>query len=82
MAKPGSIGKHALSNALHRDPRVGGGEHVWWQACPELGASGYDALGPLSANLDLRIGSKAADPVSSAASHRSYLREIRRAAPA
>jgi hypothetical protein len=49
---------------------------------PDLGASGYDAFGALSANLRLLIGSKAVDPVSGTASNRSYLRELRRAAPA
>jgi anaerobic selenocysteine-containing dehydrogenase len=63
------------------DPRVVVGEHGWWQACPELGAHGYDAFGPLGANFNLLIGSEALDPVSGTASHRSYLCEIRRAAP-
>jgi hypothetical protein len=43
--------------------------------------SSYEAFGPLSINLDLLIGSNSMDPVSSTASHRSYLREIRRALP-
>jgi anaerobic selenocysteine-containing dehydrogenase len=63
------------------DPRVVVGEHGWWQACPELRAPGYDPFGPLGANFNLLIGSKAVDPVSGTASHRSYLCEIRRAAP-
>jgi hypothetical protein len=71
MAELRSVGKHTLSNALHRDPRVGGGEHGWWQARPELGASSSDAFGLLSANLGLLVGSKAVDPVSRSASHRS-----------
>jgi anaerobic selenocysteine-containing dehydrogenase len=63
------------------DPRVVVGEHGWWQACPELGAPGYDPFGPLGANLNLLIGSTAVDPVSGTASHRSYMCEIRTAAP-
>jgi hypothetical protein len=35
-------------------------------ACPELGAPGYDPFGPLGANLNLLIGTKAVDPVSGA----------------
>jgi anaerobic selenocysteine-containing dehydrogenase len=67
-----------LNNNL--DPRVVVGEHGWWQACPELGAPGYDPFGSLSANFNLLIGSTAVDPVSGTASHRSYLCEIRRVA--
>ncbi len=62
------------------DPRVAVGEHGWWQACPEIGAPGYDPFGPQGANLNLLIGTAALDPVSGTASHRSYLCEIRRAA--
>jgi hypothetical protein len=80
MAKPKPVGKHALSNALRQDPQVGGGEHGWWQACPKLGVSSYDAFGRLRANLSLRIGT-VVDPVSSTPLHRSYLHEIRRALP-
>ena len=61
------------------DPRVAVGEHGWWQACPEIGAPGYDPFGPQGANLNLLIGTAALDPVSGTASHRSYLCEIRRA---
>jgi hypothetical protein len=56
------------------------GEHGWWQACPEIGASGYDPFGPMSANFNLLIDSAALDPVSGTAPHRSYLCEIRPAA--
>jgi len=56
------------------------GEHGWWQPCSELHAPGYDPFGPLGANFNLLIGSKAVDPVSGTASHRSYICEIRRAA--
>jgi anaerobic selenocysteine-containing dehydrogenase len=63
------------------DPRVVVGEHGWWQACPELRAPGYDPFGPMGANFNLLIGSKAVDPVSGTASHRSYLCEIRPAGP-
>ena len=61
-------------------PNVACGQHGWWQACPEIGAPGYDPFGPMSANFNLLIGSAALDPVSGTASHRSYLCEIRPAA--
>jgi len=60
------------------DPRVVVGEHGWWQACAEIDAPGYDPFGSLGAALNLLIGTKARDPVSGTASHRSYLCEIRR----
>jgi hypothetical protein len=31
------------------------GEHGWWQACAEIGASGYDPFGPEGANFNLLI---------------------------
>jgi len=46
--------------------------HGWWQACPELGLPGYDALDPGGANINLAIGVEAADRVSGAAPHRCY----------
>jgi hypothetical protein len=46
--------------------------HGWWQACPELDLSGYDALDRDGANINLAIGVEAADRVSAAASHRCY----------
>ena len=61
------------------DPRVVCGQHGWWQACPEIGASGYDPFGPDGANLNLIIGNSAIDPISGSVPHRAYLCEIRRA---
>jgi len=75
----GSVRARARLNE-HLDPRVVVGEHGWWQACPELGAPGYDPFGPQGANFNLLIGSTAVDPVSGTASHRLYLCEIRRTA--
>jgi anaerobic selenocysteine-containing dehydrogenase len=75
----GSVRARARLND-NLDPRVVVGEHGWWQACPELGAPGYDPFGTLGANFNLLIGSTAVDPVSGTASLRSYLCEIRRAA--
>jgi len=75
----GSVRARARLNE-NLDPRVVVGEHGWWQPCSELHAPGYDPFGPLGANFNLLIGSKAVDPVSGTASHRSYLCEIRRAA--
>jgi anaerobic selenocysteine-containing dehydrogenase len=73
----GSVRARArLNDSL--DPRVVCGQHGWWQACPELGAPGYDPFKPEGANLNLVISSDARDPVSGTPSHRSYVCEIRR----
>ena len=61
------------------DPRVACGQHGWWQACPEIGAPGYDPFGPDGANFNLIIGNAAIDPISGSVPHRAYLCEIRRA---
>ena len=65
-----------LNDDLH--PRVVCGRHGWWQACPELGAPGYDPFGPDGANLNLVIGNAAIDPISGSVPHRAYVCEIRR----
>ena len=61
------------------EPRVVCGQHGWWQACPEIGAPGYDPFGPEGANLNLIIGNAAIDPISGSVPHRAYLCQIRRA---
>ncbi len=53
-------------------------QHGWWQACPDLGLPGYDALSPDGANINLVIGNEAVDPVSGAAPHRSYCCKLER----
>ena len=60
------------------DPRVVCGQHGWWQACPEIGAPGYDPFGPDGANFNLIIGNDSIDPVSGSVPHRAYLCEVRR----
>lgn len=55
------------------------GQHGWWQACPDLGAPGYDPFGPDGANFNLVIGNEAIDPISGSVPHRAYLCQIRRA---
>ncbi len=60
------------------DPRVVCGQHGWWQACPEIGAPGYDPFGPDGANLNLIIGNAAIDPISGSVPHRAYLCQVRR----
>jgi anaerobic selenocysteine-containing dehydrogenase len=79
VASPnGSIRARARLNAsLH--PRVACGQHGWWQACPELGAPGYDPFGPDGANYNLLIGTAAVDPVSGTPPHRAYLCQVTRA---
>jgi anaerobic selenocysteine-containing dehydrogenase len=61
------------------EPSVVCGQHGWWQACPEIGAPGYDPFGPEGANLNLIIGNAAIDPVSGSVPHRAYLCQIHRA---
>lgn len=63
------------------DPRVVVGQHGWWQGCAALDLPGYDPFGETGANLNLLIGTDARDPVSGTAAHKSYLCEIRAAAP-
>jgi anaerobic selenocysteine-containing dehydrogenase len=60
-------------------PNVVCGQHGWWQACPEIGAPGYDPFDPKGANFNLIIGNEAIDPVSGSVPHRAYLCQIRRA---
>jgi anaerobic selenocysteine-containing dehydrogenase len=75
----GSVRARARFNA-DLDPRVAVGEHGWWQACAEIGASGYNPFGPDGANFNLLIGRDVLDPVSGTPSLRAYLFEIRRTA--
>jgi anaerobic selenocysteine-containing dehydrogenase len=58
-------------------PDVVCGQHGWWQACPELGAPGYDPFGPEGANFNLLIGNDDVDPVSGSVPHRAYVAEVR-----
>jgi anaerobic selenocysteine-containing dehydrogenase len=74
----GSVRARArLNDSL--EPDVVCGQHGWWQACPEIGAPGYDPFGPDGANLNLIIDSEATDPVSGSVPHRAYRCQIRRA---
>lgn len=74
----GSVRARARMNASLK-PDVVCGQHGWWQACPEIGAPGYDPFSPDGANLNLIISNEAIDPVSGSVPHRAYLCEIRRA---
>ena len=60
------------------DPRVVCGEHGWWQACPELGAPGYDPFSSDGSNFNLLIGRDAIDPVSGSVPHRAYVCQVTR----
>jgi len=60
------------------DPQVVCGQHGWWQACPEIGAPGFEPFGPDSANFNLLIGHDAVDPVSGSVPLRAYICEIKR----
>jgi anaerobic selenocysteine-containing dehydrogenase len=58
------------------EPDVVCGQHGWWQACPEIGAPGYDAFSEDGANFNLLISSDAIDPVSGSVPHRAYICEV------
>ena len=60
------------------DPQVVCGQHGWWQACPEIGAPGFEPFGPDSANFNLLIGHDDVDPVSGSVPLRAYICEIKR----
>jgi len=60
------------------DPRVAGGQHGWWQACPKIDAPGYNPFWPDGANLNLIIGNAAIDPISASIPHRASLCQISR----
>jgi anaerobic selenocysteine-containing dehydrogenase len=74
----GSVRARAKMNDT-LEPHVVCGQHGWWQACSDIGMSGYDPFGPDGANLNLIIGNEAIDPVSGSVPHRAYLCQIRRA---
>lgn len=76
----GSVRARARLNPT-LNPRVACGQHGWWQACPEIGAPGFDPFGPEGANFNLLIGSEAVDPISGSVPHRAYLCEIRLVEP-
>jgi anaerobic selenocysteine-containing dehydrogenase len=59
-------------------PGVVCGQHGWWQACPEVGAPGYDPFDAEGSNVNLLIGSKAIDSISGSIPHRAYICQIRR----
>jgi anaerobic selenocysteine-containing dehydrogenase len=74
----GSIRARARLNDTLK-PDVVCGQHGWWQACPEIGASGYEPFGPEGANFNLIIGDRAIDPISGSVPHRAYLCQVHRA---
>ena len=73
---PGAGGLWARDNDS-LDPRVVCGQHGWWQACPEIGAPGYDPFAPEGANFNLAIGNAAIDPISGSVPHRAYVCQVR-----
>jgi anaerobic selenocysteine-containing dehydrogenase len=60
-----------LNPDLH--PDVVCGQHGWWQACPEIGAPGYDPFGDDSASLNLILRHQPSDPISASAPLRGYV---------
>ncbi len=73
----GSVRARARLNDTLK-PDVVCGQHGWWQACPELGAPGYDPFDSNGANFNLIIGNGAIDPISGSVPHRAYLCQVRR----
>lgn len=73
----GSVRARAQLNDTLK-PDVVCGQHGWWQACPELGALGYDPFTSDGANFNLIIGSDAIDPISGSVPHRAYLCQVHR----
>jgi anaerobic selenocysteine-containing dehydrogenase len=47
--------------------------HGWWEACPELGLSGFDPFSDAGANQNLLVHNEQHDPVSGGTPHRSTL---------
>jgi anaerobic selenocysteine-containing dehydrogenase len=72
----GSIRARAHFNASLADGVIGG-QHGWWQSCPDLGLPGYDPIGSDGANINLVIGDEILDPISGAAPHRCYPAQLR-----
>ena len=60
------------------DPQVVVGQHGWWQACDELGLSGYPPYGPDSANLNLVLRQTPSDPISGSSPLRASVCDVRR----
>ena len=59
------------------DPRVVVGEHGWWQACDELGSSGYDPFSRDGSNFNATVDPTVRDPISGTPTHRANLCEVR-----
>jgi anaerobic selenocysteine-containing dehydrogenase len=72
----GSIRARAHFNSSLADGVIGG-QHGWWQSCPDLGLHGYAPLGSDGANINLVIGDELLDPISGAAPHRCYPARLR-----
>jgi anaerobic selenocysteine-containing dehydrogenase len=71
----GKVRARARMNAS-LEPRVVCGQHGWWQACPEVGAPGYDPFSEQGANYNLIISNKWIDPVGGSVPQRAYLCQI------
>jgi anaerobic selenocysteine-containing dehydrogenase len=74
----GSVRARARLNN-HLQPDVVCGQHGWWQACPEIGAPGYEPFTSEGSNFNIVIGSDAVDPISGSVPHRAYVCQVRRA---
>jgi anaerobic selenocysteine-containing dehydrogenase/ferredoxin-NADP reductase len=63
------------------DARVVAADYGWWQACPDLGAPGFDVADRTVANFNSLISAEARDPVSGAPGMRSSRCDIALAPP-
>lgn len=59
-------------------PDVVCGQHGWVEACDELDLSGYPAIGPGSANLNLVLSQTPSDPISGSSPLRAQVCQVTR----
>jgi anaerobic selenocysteine-containing dehydrogenase len=72
----GRVRARARMNAS-LEPRVVCGQHGWWQACPEIGAPGYDPFSEQGANFNRIISNEWIDPVGGSVPQRAYLCQVK-----
>ena len=75
--KGGYRARARLNESL--EPRVVCGQHGWWQACPEIGAPGYDPFSAEGSSYNFVIGNDAIDPIGGSVPHRAYICQVRAA---
>ncbi len=71
--------KARLKEGIH--PQVVCTQHGWWQGCAALGLPAYDPFSETGANVNLLVSNEFHDPITGCVAHKSYLCNIRKAAP-